>query len=107
MKSRSETLKLSSSLPYHIPYMFRLRTRMVKVGHNFGRKILCPLCGLHSDDQKGLLECMILKINCKELYLKNNKKYEDIFSENIKDLKNISALMQKIPDVREELLDCK
>ena len=50
---------------------------------------------------------MILKINCKELYLKNNEKYEDIFSENIKDLKNISALMQKIPDVREELLDCK
>ena len=87
--------------------LFRLRARMVKVGYNFGRKILCPLCGLHSDDQKGLLECMILKINCKELYMKKNEKYEDIFSENIKDLKNISALMQKILDVREELLDCK
>ena len=33
---------------------------------------------------------MILKINCKELYLKNNEKYEDIFSKNIKDLKNIA-----------------
>ena len=32
--------------------LFRLRTRMVKVGYNFGRKILCPLCGIHSDDKK-------------------------------------------------------
>ena len=85
--------------------LFRLKTRMVKVGYNYGRKVVCPLCGLHNDDQSGLLECVILKMNCKELYNKKNEKYEDIFSGNIEVLKNISTLLQKVIQVREELLD--
>ena len=78
---------------------------MVKVGHNFGRKVLCPLCKLHSDDQKGLLECVLLKLNCKELYNRMNEKYDDIFSENIEKVKMISTIIQKVLEIREELLD--
>ena len=66
---------------------------------------LSQICGLHNDDQSGLLECVILKMNCKELYNKKNEKYEDIFSGNIEVLKNISTLLQKVIQVREELLD--
>ena len=50
---------------------------MVKVGHNYGRKVLCPLCQLHNDDQQGLLDCVVLKINCKELYNRKNETYEN------------------------------
>ena len=85
--------------------LFRLKTRMVNVGYNYGRKVLCPICKLHNDDQEGFLTSVLLKINCKELYNKKNEKYEDIFSKNIEDLKNISRLMQKVLEVREELLD--
>ena len=84
--------------------LFRLKTRMVKVGHNFGRKVLCPLCKLHSDDQKGLLECVLLKLNCKELYNRMNEKYDDIFSEKIQKIKMISTIIQKVLEERKELL---
>ena len=97
LKSKDMTIRQKKLL-------FRLKTKMVKVGHNYGKKILCPLCQLHNDDQQGLLECVLLKINCKELYNRTNENYEHIFSKNIKELKTISVLMQKILEVREELL---
>ena len=84
--------------------LFRLKTRMVKVGFNYGRKVLCPLCYQHNDDQQGLLECVILKMNCKALYNIKDENYEHIFSKNIDKLKAISTLLQKILEVREELL---
>ena len=51
------------------------------------------------------LAYLVLKMNCKELYNKKDEKYEDIFSGNIGVLKNISTLLQKVIQVREELLD--
>ena len=84
--------------------LFRLKTRMVKVGFNYGRKVLCPLCQLHNDDQQGLLKCVLIKLNCKELYIKKDEKYENIFSKNTEELKKIAILMQKIIEMREELL---
>ena len=38
---------------------FKLKTRMTKVGFNFGRKVMCPLCQLHEDNQEGILDCII------------------------------------------------
>ena len=59
--------------------MFKLRTRMTKVGYNYGKKVLCPLCLNHEDSQEEMLECVILKLQCKELYQKNDEKYDDFF----------------------------
>ena len=77
---------------------------MLKVGKNFGKNDMCPLCYLHEDDQKGLLDCISLKLNCKELYDKKEEKYEDIFSSKKEELLNISKLMQKCLRTREEIL---
>ena len=77
---------------------------MLKVGKNFGKNDMCPLCYLHEDDQKGLLNCVILKLNCKELYDRKEESYEDIFSSKIEELLKISKLMQKCLRTREEFL---
>ena len=77
---------------------------MVKVGKNFGKNTLCPLCSLHEDDQKGLLNCVILKVNCKELYDKKDQTYQNIVSSNIEKQTNTSKLIQQCLRTREELL---
>ena len=69
--------------------MFKLRTRMTKVGYNFGKKVLCPLCLNHEDNQEEMLECVILKLQCKELYQKDDEKYDDVFSADINKISKI------------------
>ena len=60
---------------------------MLHVLHNFGQETQCPLCKIGDDNQKHLLECMILKMMCPEIL--NNKTiiYSDLFGENIKKTK--------------------
>ena len=78
---------------------------MTKVGYNFGKKRLCPLCSLHIDNQEEMLDCIILKIECKELYNIKDEKYDDIFSSDINKLSNISKIYKKCFQIREEILD--
>ena len=87
--------------------LFKLRSRMIQVGNNYGRKILCPLCKMHRDDQQGLLECVMIKLSCRELYEQENANYQDIFSSDITKLTAISKLMQKCLNTREELIEEK
>ena len=97
-------LKSNQISTKHKKFLFRLRTRMVKVGKKFGKNTLCPLCSLHEDDQKGLLNCITLKLNCKELYDKQDQTYENIFSPNIEIQTDTSKLIQQCLRTREELL---
>ena len=65
--------------------LFKSRTRMLKVNHNFGNKSPCPLCELNDDEQSHLLECVIIKVKCPEIFEnRKNCKYEDIFSNDLK-----------------------
>ena len=84
--------------------IFKLRSKMAKVGYNYGQKISCPLCKLHEDNQDNLLECIILKMRCKELYMLKDEKYDDIFSSNLNKLGNISKIYQRCFEIREEIL---
>ena len=85
--------------------LFKLRCRMTKVGYNFGKKVPCPLCKIHEDSQEKILDCIILKINCEELYQQKDEKYEDIFSPNLTKLEKIANIFQKCFESREELLE--
>ena len=78
---------------------------MTKVGYNFGQKILCPLCKLHEDNQKGILECIILKVHCTELYQQKEENYEDIFSGCVKKQEKIAKIFQKCFESRAEILE--
>ena len=77
---------------------------MTKVGYNFGKKVLCPLCLNHEDSQEEMLECVILKLQCKELYQKNDEKYDDVFSADINKIYKISKVFQKCFEKRDEML---
>ena len=51
-----------------------------------------------------MLNCVILKIRCKELYQKGDEKYDDIFSSDMSKIKKIANIFQKCFEVREEIL---
>ena len=42
--------------------IFKLRTRMIETPENFGKQVLCKLCGIEWDTQTHVIECIILKL---------------------------------------------
>ena len=84
--------------------IFRFRTKMVNVGHNYGRKLKCSLCKLEDDTQEHLFNCLILKLSCPELYNSIDEKYEDIFSLNHEKITNVARICEQLIRKREELL---
>ena len=85
--------------------LFRIRNRMVQVGHNYGNKTECPLRLIDSDQQEHLISCLIIKAhNPYVLANSNNSQYSDTFSENIPKLKNITELFSSALRTRQILL---
>ena len=76
--------------------LFQFRTKMVKVGHNYGKETKCPLCKLDNDTQEHIFDCIIMKIQCSDLFNSQGEKYEDIFSLNDTKLENIAKLCESI-----------
>ena len=85
--------------------LYKLRNRMVpNIGHNFGQRIPCKICDTDEDDQQHVfMKCVILKIRCPEL-LSNTWKYEDIFSDNVAKMTEISEIFEKVLREREIIL---
>ena len=84
-------------------YLFQFRTRMTSVGYNYGNKVVCPLCQLGKDDQEHLFNCIIMKINSKEIYNITDEKHEAIYSMNIDILINISKICESAIRTRNKL----
>ena len=84
-------------------FVFRLRTRMVKVGHNFGKKNRCKVCSIGKDDQEHLMQCLRLKLRNPDLLEDLN--YKDIFDSDIKKQGTIGKILEKSFRIREEILD--
>ena len=84
--------------------LFRFRTIMVKVGHNYGKRTKCPLCKLKDDTQEHLFQCVVLKLNCSELYNAQDEKYQDIFSMNQDTVIKVAKICESIVRKREEIL---
>ena len=84
-------------------FLFRLRTRMVNLPHNFGKKIKCKICLIGDADQVHLIKCLRIKIVYPELLKDLN--YYDIFDTDIKKQTEIAKIMEQAYRVREEILD--
>ena len=41
-----------------------LRCRMINVGHNYGRKVTCPLGCQNDDRQQHITQCNVIKQSC-------------------------------------------
>ena len=86
--------------------LFKARTRMLNVKWNFGDKTLCPVCELESDQQEHLLQCFFIKLKCTSiLENKNNCRYEDIFSKDLKKQNNVADLLIEAIRTREVILN--
>ena len=84
-------------------FMFKLRTRMLNVGFNYGKKYQCRLCFFGNDDQAHLMQC--IKLRMKHPFLTENIHYNDIFEENETKQENIGKIMQRLFRTRKEILD--
>ena len=84
--------------------IFKARTRMLNVFHNFGQKIKCPLCKIGEDDQKHLLECIILKFTCPQILNNTDIKFTDIFSDNLDKQCEVGNLLEIALRKRTEIL---
>ena len=67
-----DTLNIQPYLLIDIPrrlkrILFKWRTRMIKVGWNYGSKSLCPLCQGADDTQEHLLQCTKLNDNITDI----------------------------------------
>ena len=86
--------------------VFSLRAHMIKVGHNYGNKQICPLCQDPDtdDSQTHLINCEVLKEECQDI---KNKivVYSDLYSDDISIVKEIAKLFKIALRKREELLE--
>ena len=75
---------------------------MLNVKWNFGDKSMCPLCNVKEDQQEHLLECILIKVRCPKLMENRNQcKYSDIYSSDIKKENNVSELLLEATRSRE------
>ena len=59
--------------------LFRYRTHMANYGQNFGSTNICPLCGLHLDNQfMAYYNCQVIKDN-----VNIRGEYEKIFKDEV------------------------
>ena len=84
-------------------FIFKSRTRMLNLGFNYGKKILCKICKHGNDDQQHLLECIKLKM--KHPFITENIKYNDIFESNRKKQDNAGKIIEKLYRARELILE--
>ena len=87
--------------------LFRFRTRTYQVKNNFrnhykNTDILCPLCHQENDDQDHLLSC----VKIKDVYEDDiDITMNDIFSSDVDKLYNVAKTLQRIDQIRSEILE--
>ena len=76
--------------------IFKVRTRMVQVGDNFGKKEdLCRICLLELNTQIHLTQCSVLKVKYPEIFSNNHSNYMDIFGTTPDKQKDAIDLFEK------------
>ena len=84
-------------------FKFKLRTRMLNLGFNYGKKFSCKICKLGNDDQQHLLQCIKLKM--KYPFITENINYNDIFNTNAEKQENAGNILEKLFRTRIEILE--
>ena len=91
--------------------LFKIRTEFIDCKSNFkymNREgdMKCPMCKVHEDDQKHILECTHIRnnITSKEI-LDTNVVYEDIYSDNNHKRKAVTVVFENCIKVREKLIE--
>ena len=80
--------------------LYKFRTQMIRVNHNFGKKTLCPLCQKNDDTQEHLFLCEEITRNESS----NSFNYEFIFSSSKTENIEAAAIGKKYFRKREKIL---
>ena len=87
--------------------LFLLRCRMVNVGHNYGRKVQCPLGCDEDDRQQHITQCHVIKQSCFDLMV-NDVDIDIIFGQNDKNrIIKAVKVFESAFRTRQELLEEK
>ena len=97
-----KTDKISSKTKINL---FKARTRMLNVAHNFGQQIKCRLCKIEDDNQNHLLECIIIKIESQEILNNTGAKISDIYSNDIEKQLSVTKLIDIAMRKRDMILN--
>ena len=87
-----------------------LRARYKECKANFSHRyrnddLLCTLCKCGIDEQKHILQCSILQVELKTRDVADtNIVYDDIFAEDVKKQKSVTALFMELLSIRTDLL---
>ena len=83
--------------------IFRARTGLLNLGFNMGQKIPCFACGLENDENQHVLNCVILKLSCPELMSNRSISFEDVYSTDLRKVKEVAKLLKVSMRAREIL----
>ena len=82
----------------------KIRAGMIETPDNYGRDVPCRLCYLARDEMSHVLDCIVLKLACPELYLNSDVSINDAYEgNNMEKLKNLAIVFQEAWRTREKL----
>ena len=86
--------------------LFKVRTNMINVNYNYGKKVACPICLVEEDTQNHLIECNEI-INSDPPIKTSHIKLEDAFGKDIAKANELSIVIEKVLQRRETILDSR
>ena len=92
-------------------FAFRARMRMLNVSKHLGVNKYCPLCeddvinGKISDSQEHLMECLKIKEQVPEISQNVIVNHDDIYGDNVGDIKRAAELLHLARKMRTKLLN--
>ena len=82
----------------------KIRAGMIETPDNYGRDVPCRLCYLARDEMSHVLDCIVLKLACPELYRNSDVSINDAYEgNNMEKLKNLAIVFQEAWRTREKL----
>ena len=79
---------------------------MVNTPACYGQNTLCSLCNLARDEMSHVIECVVIKLACPEVYLDGSVKLEDAYEgTNMEKIKKLAVVYTKAWRVRRRLLE--
>ena len=88
-------------------FIFKLRSKMIDVSANFGKKEVCPICKTDENNQLHLLDCegLDLDLDISGQITDKNTMYNNIYEEDSDVVIEVSRLLYKAYQKRDIILD--
>ena len=62
--------------------LYRIRTRTIDTPDSYGRNTLCSLCNLARDEISHVIDCVVIKLACPDIYLSESVRIDDAYQQS-------------------------